>query len=338
MSAQKTKSTVIAPTKTSDGTILVDWYTTDDPANPQNWPKATKNWVLLQLCLYSLAVYGSSSMYVPGTEGVKAQFGVGNTAAALGLAIFVLGYGVGPLIFAPLSEIASIGRNWVYVPTYILFVVLGFPTAVVNNYAGLLVLRFLTGFFGSPALANGGASVGDMVCDIHYPLLPQSPPTPQSSTSITHFTLILPNQRSTNVQQYSLLELPVYLSAWTAACFWGPAIGPVIAGFAVQNKGWRWGLWEIVWLNGPILLIFLFAYPETSADNILRRRAQRLRKRIGKANIKSRSEIEQEELKTSEVLVDALIKPIEIMVKDPAVAFTNIYVRSPPNLLHLSNL
>jgi DHA1 family multidrug resistance protein-like MFS transporter len=27
----------IAPAVTSDGTILVDWYTTDDPENPQNW-------------------------------------------------------------------------------------------------------------------------------------------------------------------------------------------------------------------------------------------------------------------------------------------------------------
>jgi hypothetical protein len=37
------------------------------------------------------------------------------------------------------------------------------PVIQVENYAGLLVLRFLTGFFGSPCLANGGASVGDMV-------------------------------------------------------------------------------------------------------------------------------------------------------------------------------
>jgi DHA1 family multidrug resistance protein-like MFS transporter len=226
-------------------------------------------------------------MYVPGEQGVMEKFHVGATPAALGLAIYVVGYGFGPLLFAPLSEIASIGRNWVYVPTFFLFVILSIPTAVVDNYAGLLVLRFLTGFFGSPCLANGGASVGDM---------------------------------------YSLLMLPVYLSSWTAACFWGPAIGPLIAGFAVQAKGWRWGLWEIVWLTAPILIVFLFAYPETSADNILRRRAQRLRKLTGRKTIKSKSEIDQENLRASEVFWDAIIKPIEIMIKDPAVAFTNLYV------------
>lgn len=34
-SMKQQPSRPIAPTKTSDGTILVDWYTTDDPANPQ---------------------------------------------------------------------------------------------------------------------------------------------------------------------------------------------------------------------------------------------------------------------------------------------------------------
>ncbi len=92
---------------------------------------------------------------------VMKQFRVGATPAAVGLAIYVVGYGVSPLLFGPLSEIAVIGRNWVYIPTFFLFVILWIPTAAVDNYAGLLVLRFLTGFFGSPCLANGGASVGE---------------------------------------------------------------------------------------------------------------------------------------------------------------------------------
>jgi DHA1 family multidrug resistance protein-like MFS transporter len=115
ISAEKTKSIAIAPTKTRDGVILVDWYTTDDPSNPQNWAASKKGWVLTQLCFYSMAVYGASSMYVPGEEDVMRKFHVGATPAATGLAIYVVGYGIGPLLFAPLSEIASIGRNWVYV-------------------------------------------------------------------------------------------------------------------------------------------------------------------------------------------------------------------------------
>lgn len=162
----RTKSIALMPTKTADGTILVDWYTTDDPANPQNWTPGRKWLTLAQLAAYSMSVYGASSMYVPGEQGVMDRFNVGYTPAALGLAIYVVGYGIGPLLWAPLSEIPAIGRNWVYAPTFFLFVILSIPTAVVDNYAGLLVLRFLTGFFGSPCLANGGASIGDLVsCD-----------------------------------------------------------------------------------------------------------------------------------------------------------------------------
>lgn len=163
LATTKSESIVVAPTRTSDGIILVDWYSTDDPENPQNWSGLKKAIVLSQLCAYTMAVYGASSMYVPGEAGVMDAFGVEHAPAALGLAIYVVGYGLGPLLWAPLSEIATVGRNWIYIPTIFLFVILSIPLALVDNFAGLLVLRFLTGFFGSPCLANGGATVSDMV-------------------------------------------------------------------------------------------------------------------------------------------------------------------------------
>lgn len=66
------------------------------------------------------------------------------------------------MILAPLSEIPPIGRNPVYVFTLALFVVLQAPTALATNLAMLFIFRFITGFLGSPALATGGASIGDM--------------------------------------------------------------------------------------------------------------------------------------------------------------------------------
>lgn len=58
-----------------------------------------------------------------------------------------------------------LGRNPVYIITLVIFAVLQIPTALSTNIGGLLDLldlRFLSGFFGRPALATGGASVGDM--------------------------------------------------------------------------------------------------------------------------------------------------------------------------------
>lgn len=45
----KTKSIPIKATETADGTVLVDWYSTNDPANPQNWSQKKKALVALQI-------------------------------------------------------------------------------------------------------------------------------------------------------------------------------------------------------------------------------------------------------------------------------------------------
>ncbi|GFF53631.1 caffeine resistance protein 5 [Aspergillus udagawae] len=276
----------IAPTKTSDGTILVDWYTTDDPENPQNWPSRRKSLVALQIYLYTLVVYMGSSIYTPSAQAVGEKFGVSATAASLGLALYVLGYGTGPVIFSPLSEIPSIGRNPPYILTFGLFVILSVPTALVDNFAGLLVLRFLQGFFGSPCLATGGASISDI---------------------------------------YSLLKLPYALTVWAAFATLGPALGPVISGFSVPAENWRWSLWEILWMAGPVFLVMLFFLPETSADTILLNKAQRLRKLTGNNKLRSQSEIDQKKLTVSAVAVAALYRPVQIVILDPAVLFVNVY-------------
>ena len=71
--------------------------------------------------------------------------------------------GLGPLLWAPMSEIPTFGRNVPYVATFAIYLILAVPTALVDNVGGLLFLRFLQGFFGSPCLANGGATMQDMV-------------------------------------------------------------------------------------------------------------------------------------------------------------------------------
>ena len=64
LAAEKTKSRPIVPTKTANGLTLVDWYKTDDPANPQNWSQKKKAFVALQIDLYTFVVYCGSSIYV----------------------------------------------------------------------------------------------------------------------------------------------------------------------------------------------------------------------------------------------------------------------------------
>lgn len=179
---EKVKSIPVVPKRTRDGAILVDWYYSDDAENPHNWTNKKRGGIALLICLYTFVVYTSSAIYTSSTEGVMQKFGVSQVKATLGLSLYVLGYGIGPLLFSPLSEIPRIGRNPVYIVTMFLFVIISIPTALVDNYAGLMVLRFLQGFFGSPCLASGGASLGDM---------------------------------------YSLMALPYAMMAWVSAAYCG---------------------------------------------------------------------------------------------------------------------
>lgn len=78
-------------------------------------------------------------------------------------------------------------------------------------------------------------------------------------------------------------------------------------------------------MSGPVLCIMLICLPETSADTILLRRAQRLRRITGNHNISSPCEIARGTQASQAVLILSLVKPIEIMVKDPALLFTNLY-------------
>ena len=106
--------------------------------------------------LITTSVYMGSSIYSPAITEAMEYFGLGQITVTLGLSLFVVGYGVGPLFLAPISEIPQIGRTKPYIITLAIFCVLQVPTALVDNFAGFAILRFLAGFVGSPPLATGG--------------------------------------------------------------------------------------------------------------------------------------------------------------------------------------
>jgi DHA1 family multidrug resistance protein-like MFS transporter len=63
-----------------------------------------------------------SSIIAASEPGIMNEFGVSAQAASLGLSLYTLAYGCGPLLWSPLSEIPFIGRN----PPYVLTVSMSF--------------------------------------------------------------------------------------------------------------------------------------------------------------------------------------------------------------------
>lgn len=142
-----------------DDPYVVSWVP-NDPRNPMNFPMARKVVVVFVTGFSALIISLSSSGYSGSMEYVIQHFNVSEEVATLGLSLFVMGFSIGPLIWAPLSE--NIGRQ---VPFFISFLVMAAfcaGCAGAQNIQTLLILRFFAGAFGSSPLTNAGGLVSDM--------------------------------------------------------------------------------------------------------------------------------------------------------------------------------
>lgn len=161
---------------------------------------------------------------------IMQRFRINDEKSLLTLSMYVAGYGLGPMFFSPISEIAYVGRNPPYLFSFIVYFVISIIVAAVadKSFAGLIVLRVLQAFFGSPILASGAASIDDV---------------------------------------FDRTVVPYFYVPWVAAMYCGPAgmlissnpsnifsvlihlpVAPTLAAYAVPDD-WRWPLWEIVFLR-----------------------------------------------------------------------------------------
>lgn len=274
------------PAAPAHGFEIVGWYTDDDAGNPQMWTTGKKVFTYFQICLLTFSIYLGSAIITPAEPVFIEIFGVTAQVSSLVLSMFVLGYGLGPLFFSPMSEVPRLGRNIPYMVSFSLFIIITIVTARVQNFPGLVVLRLLQGFLGGPVLATGGASASDLL---------------------------------------NFLYIPYGLVFWGAAAFCGPAFGPLLAGFSVPLSSWRWSMYELLILCGFTWILLFFFLPETNADFILLNRAKRLRKLTGNENLRSESEIKQKDVRFLNLLGTYLTTPFLVTIQDPSIAFMNLY-------------
>lgn len=94
------------------------------------------------------------------------DFGVSKTKAELGLTLYIMAYGIGPMFLTPLQELPILGRNPVYIIGLLVFLLFNIPIVTAGNFATILAFRFLTGFVASPALATGVSNVVIVLCNL----------------------------------------------------------------------------------------------------------------------------------------------------------------------------
>lgn len=267
--------------------IIVDWENLTDPQNPKNWPLKYKIAIILQVCFLSCFVYLGSAIYTPGIDQIMLDLNISYVLAILPLTMFVIGYGIGPMIFSPMSENAVFGRTSIYIVTLFLYCVLQIPVALAKDITSLSILRFLCGIFASPALATGGASIADI---LYLPYMPHG------------------------------------LAIWGFSCFCGISLGPFFGSILVVKDGWRWTFWFSLILSGICLIVLSLFLPETYDKTILFRKAKILREITGNKNIISKGEIENNAHTKKELVVEILWRPFEVTLLEPVVLLINIYI------------
>lgn len=277
--------------------IVVEWDEQDEHENPHNWPIVKKFFITILMAAVTLSLYMGASIFTPAEEQMINHFGTSRVKLMLGLTMFVWGYGIGPLFFSPMSENALFGgRNYIYVVSQFLFVVLQIPTALTNHIGPFAVLRVLAGIFASPPLCITPATYNDL---------------------------------------FGFPNLTYALLAWAVGGIEGPFLGPLIGAALVNHNSWRWAFWYLLIQSGAVLMVMFFFLPETSSQELLMRKARILRRRTSNAYIVAQGELNLQAQSTRQLLREIFWLPIEITIREVVLLLIDIYLALVYSMVYL---
>ncbi|KAF3395222.1 Polyamine transporter 4 [Talaromyces pinophilus] len=197
--------------------------------NAINWSFGMKLYHTAIPCFLAFLITFSSSVTVPATSALMAEFNVSQTAAILSGTLYMLGLAFGPMIMAPLSEF--IGRRWLYLVTSSNIIAFAGGAGAAQNFATHLICRFFCGFLGSAGIAIGAGTILD----------------------------VWGAGQAGNLARLLFICGP----------FLGPSLGPLVGAYIMHeyHGDWRWTQWVIALIGGPTWIMIVFM-KETSDTRI----------------------------------------------------------------------
>lgn len=89
---------------TENDPYVVAWLP-KDTRDPQFFSRVRKVSITLTVAFSTLIVSLASSAYSGSVDEIITEFGVSTQVATLGLSLYVLGFAIGPLFWAPVGEV-----------------------------------------------------------------------------------------------------------------------------------------------------------------------------------------------------------------------------------------
>ncbi|KAK9778294.1 putative Major facilitator superfamily domain-containing protein [Seiridium cardinale] len=221
---------------------LVDFEGLDDPYHPLNWSLRKKVSTTMLYGLVTMTATWASSSYSAGTAQIAEEFHVGTQVAVLGTSLFLVGFGLGPLLWAPLSEVY--GRRQAVLGPMFIATCFSFATATAENLQTIMITRFFGAFFASAPVTNTGGVLGDLY-------------TPA----------------------YRGIAMAGYAMAVVGGPTLGPIVSAAVV--AQPWLGWRWTEYLTGILQAFILFVAVIFVDESYPPKLLVYKARRLRHETG---------------------------------------------------------
>lgn len=179
---------------------------------------------------------------------------------------------------------------------YIAFGIFNVPVAVAQNLQTIFVCRFFGGLFASAPLAVVGGALADL---------------------------------------WDPVRRGYAMCVFSGATFIGPAMGPIVGSFTVENEslGWRWTAWLTAIISLSIGITTFFIIPETFAPRLLHNKAAAIRFETKNWAIHSL----QDEQKTTlgDVAVRYIKRPFLMLFQEPILDLITLYISLIYGILYL---
>lgn len=159
LSAQSIQSPTV-PKKTPDGQVILDPQPDDSKNDPLNWPAWRRDAALLSLGFYCMIGGGVTPILAAGFNQVAATFDTTHAAVARTTGLYMLGLGIGSVIFSPTAILY--GKRPIYLLSSVLFVVSSIWCAAAPDYANLAVARIFQGIAVSPVECLPSATIAEI--------------------------------------------------------------------------------------------------------------------------------------------------------------------------------
>ncbi|KAM5347714.1 hypothetical protein ACJ41O_007538 [Fusarium nematophilum] len=171
------------------------------------------------------------------------------------------------------------GRKTVFVATTPIFVLFMLGSGFAGSITSLVVCRFFAGMFASPNINNASATIMDFTSS-----------------------------------QYRGASLGIYYSLPSL----GATIAPIVGGFVVRSKGWRWTQWVAIMVIVTLYIPVLFT-KETYKKVVLRRRAIRM----GLSDTSSQQTSVSRTIRHFFTVL--ILRPLHMLFTEPIVTLVSLY-------------